>query len=568
MAEGGRSISLPSASWPALALQVSALLLGLLAALCWFAASISPVQLDAVGGAGPDLRWWSASVAVLGIGVALLTWFAATVRGLVGLLVLGLLLVGLGGAAFAFLQLVVPTANPIHPVGAAVPYAFAGFGAAGGACLLAAGSIAVSARLPSTPTRWTISPWTGALAGCTGLVLVFAAALVVVDRTQDYLLEANEYRTVGDVDREPADDPVSTLAGGSHWDIGVPGLTLMRPALTDFGIGLASGQNVIMVDRAAGTIRWRYTRSDEPGPVAVASTGGGRQVLASWGSGEVYVLDARTGERVGHWSTAGGGISILDPALPLVARTGSDGRTTIARVSAAGRDLWTHPLGPCLSSRATAAGTAVILAAHCPGPSDRLIGLDAATGHEQWSHDITGDLRAVLSGTAVVLTRPGRVDPAGSLTAIDLADGTTRWTRALPHGGEPTLPCGDAELTAGKQVAVLVCTWDLTEYPAGPQRFSSSVFGYDAVTGSPVRPVTYPTVPVVAAAVTDDERVIVACADAAEGWVLDVAIPRTSHRRLSVAPYLNSHATARGLVVFDDQVLVVDAASETLRSLR
>ncbi|HEY5787042.1 MAG TPA: hypothetical protein VIT65_19940 [Microlunatus sp.] len=40
----------------ALALQLSAVLLGLLASPCWFGASLSHAQLDSAA-TGPDLRW-------------------------------------------------------------------------------------------------------------------------------------------------------------------------------------------------------------------------------------------------------------------------------------------------------------------------------------------------------------------------------------------------------------------------------------------------------------------------------------------------------------------------------
>lgn len=40
----------------------------------------------------------------------------------------------LGAGVFA--RLVVPSANPIRPIGSAVPYAYAGFAAAAGACVL------------------------------------------------------------------------------------------------------------------------------------------------------------------------------------------------------------------------------------------------------------------------------------------------------------------------------------------------------------------------------------------------------------------------------------------------
>lgn len=570
MAGSGRSISLQAASWPALVLQVAAVVLGLLAALCWFGVGVSPVQLAGTGSTGPELHWWSASVAVVGIVVALLIWFAAGVRGRVGALVLVVLFLGLGVGAVLFFRLVVPTANPIHPLGSAVPYALAGFVAAGLACLLAAGSIAVAGVSPKTPPdRWTIGPRTGLVAGCLALVLAAGGGLVVVDWSRDYLLGANEYRTSGDVDREPAGSPVSTLSGGNHWQIEVPGLTLMRPALTDFGLGLASGQNVIMVDRATGDIRWTYTRSDEPGRVSVASTGGGRQVLAWWGSGHVYVLDARTGERVGHWSTEETGSRLLDPALPVVARAGSDDRTTIARVSADGRDVWTYPVGRCAGARATLAESAVVVTVlpHCAGTSGRLLALDPRTGGELWSSGTAGDVRAVVPGTAVTVEPPGGARATGSLSAIDLVDGRTRWTTELPRHPRG-MPCVDQQVHASVRVAVVICTWDVTDYPMGPEAYASTIYSYDVGSGRHLGSVTYGPAPVVSTAVLASGSVVVARADPSNGWTVDVVTPSPQRVSLRVAPYGDHLATVRGLTVYDDQILVVDAAAESLRSLR
>ncbi|GAA3712965.1 hypothetical protein GCM10022204_34970 [Microlunatus aurantiacus] len=570
MAAGGRSLSLQSASWPALALQLAAALLGLLATVCWFWASISPVQLETIRGAEHDLRWWSASVAVLGIGAVVLIWFAATVRGPVGLLVLAVLLLALGVASVAFLRLVVPTANPIHPLGLAVPYAVAGFAAAGTGCLLAAGSIAVAAQPGSRVARWTLRPWTGVVAGSSAAVLIVGAGLVIVDRSRDYLLGANEYRTVGDVDREPAEAPVTALAGGDHWVINVPGLTLMRPAPTDFGIGLASGQDVIMIDRATGGVRWRYTRSDEHGPVSVASTGEGRQVLATWSSGAVYVLDARTGERVGHWSTAGTGSHILDPALPVVARTGPDDRTTIARVRADGRDVWTYALERCQGARATLSGTVVIVTAvpHCAGASERLVALDAATGSRLWVANLAGDVRAVVPATAFVVEPPGGGAATGSLSALSLVDGGLRWSTALPRHARG-MPCVDHQVQASAQVALVICTWDLTDYPMGLEQYASTIYTYDAVSGRPRGSVTYGPAPVVSSALLANGSVVVARADLSEGWTLDVVSASSRRATLRVGSYSGGHlATVRGLTVFDDQIFVVDSGAESLRSPR
>lgn len=162
--------------------------------------------------------------------MGLLTWFAAAVRGQLGLLVIVAmrLMITVGGVGFV--RFVAPSPRPIHPVGAAVPYAVAGFAA---------------------------------------LVLVAGVGLVVVDRGHGYLLRANEYSTDG------------------------RGHRCAEPAVTTAGLGLASGQYVIMVGRTTGDLRWRYARS------------------------------------------------------------GPGDRTTLARLSLSGRDVWTYALGACERARAT-----------------------------------------------------------------------------------------------------------------------------------------------------------------------------------------------------------------------
>ena len=364
---------------------------------------------------------------------------------------------------------------------------------------------------------------------------------------------------------------MSTLSGGNHWQIEVPGLTLMRPALTDFGLGLASGQNVIMVDRATGDIRWTYTRSDEPGRVSVASTGGGRQVLAWWGSGHVYVLDARTGERVGHWSTEETGSRLLDPALPVVARTGSDDRTTIARVSADGRDVWTYPVGRCAGARATLAESAVVVTVlpHCAGTSGRLLALDPRTGGELWSSGTAGDVRAVVPGTAVTVEPPGGARATGSLSAIDLVDGRRAGPASSRDIREWDALRGSAGAWRGAQVAVVVCTWDVTDYPMGPEEYSSTIYSYDVASGSTWCERHLRSAPVVSTAVTlDQRRVIVARADLERGLAARRGRCPDVAAEPECCPLPAPTPTVRGLAVFGDQVLVVDAAAETLRSLR
>lgn len=80
--------------------------------------------------------------------------------------------------------------------------------------------------------------------------------------------------------------------------------------------------------------------------------------------------------------------------------------------------------------------------------------------------------------------------------------------------------------------------------------------------------VTYGPAPVVSTAVLASGSVVVARADPSNGWTVDVVTPSPQRVSLRVAPYGDHLATVRGLTVYDDQILVVDAAAESLRSLR
>jgi hypothetical protein len=573
MSGGGRSTSLQSAPLPALVLQAFATILAVFAAICWLWAGLSPLEVQLTGDSGQQLRWWTFLPAALGIAIAVLTGFAFVVRGLLGLLVNAVLLLGLTGGAVAF-GTIVPRANPVHPIGSAVPYGFAGFVFAGTACLVTLVAMAVSGGWSTHFSERPIGVArrrSSVLAVVLATVLAGAVGLVAVDRSRDYLLRANEYRAGGDVDREPADPAASTLAGGDQWRLEVPGLTLSTPALTDYGMAMASGESVIMVDRATGAVRWRYTRSDVVGAPSVASTARGRQVLVWWGLEEVYVLDARTGRRVGHWPERVPVTRILDPLLPVVIVARSDTDRRIARLSPAGRDRWTYPLGVCEQARARLAEAVVVveLSSSCGTASSRIVGLDADTGLELWSSTSAGDVRGVGAG-AVLLVTPLIGDGAGRmLTAVDVADGETRWSRELPTQGKQALPCVDVQVQAGPQIAVVVCTWDVTDYPLGPaEQYVSTARTYDAVTGSMLRTIPYPGT-ITSTAVSADGRVLLARADPHAGWVLDVLGVDPAIPRLSIGPEIaHLHSTVRTLTAVGDQVFVVEARDEQLRCLR
>ncbi len=572
MARSGWSAFLPSASFPAVAGTAVALSLGVVAAACWVWAGLMPVEATIADGGTLQVRWWSLSIAAVGIVSILLLWTAGRVGGRAGIIVVAAMLIVLVVGAIRFWW-VLPKPTPIRPLGPAAPYAMAGFAAAAAACVVLAVSILLTgatSRGPGAPANEPNRPLrsrTAVTALCLAAVVAVAAGWLVVERSRGFLLAANEYRTVGDLDQASV-APTSALTGGDSWQVEVPGFSLARPAVTDFGLAVASGDYVIMVDRATGEVRWRYTRSDVGGPVVVAGTGGGRQVLVRWGHEAVFVLDARTGERVGDWRPEDGE-TILDPALPLVARRGPEASTTILRVSPTGSGVWAYDLRPCEAARGTLAGTVVVVTTTSTcSQASRVVGLDPETGRELWSSTMAADLRGVAGGAGIMLTA---ADAGGdqAFTAVDLHDGRTRWSHPLPHHDLTSAPCQDQQVAAAGRIAVLVCSWDVTDYPLGPEKYSSTGYAYDASTGALLNEFTPDSGPIIWTAVAADGRILVARTNPWIGWVLDVVVLEPGSRTVTLDPvYLEHHAALRTLTAVGDQVLVLDAGHDTLRSLR
>lgn len=155
------------------------------------------------------------------------------------------------------------------------------------------------------------------------------------------------------------------------------------------------------------------------------------------------------------------------------------------------------------------------------------------------------------------------------MAAVDLENGTLRWSRKLPRQETRAMPCEDVQVTAGARVAVAVCTWDLTDYPLGPENLTSTVYVYNARAGSQLRQIRYAAGPIVSAAVARDGRILVARANPWTGWVLDVANAQPRRPTLTLDRYYPDHTVIRRtLAVIEDQVLALDAGQETLRSLR
>ena len=155
------------------------------------------------------------------------------------------------------------------------------------------------------------------------------------------------------------------------------------------------------------------------------------------------------------------------------------------------------------------------------------------------------------------------------MTVVDPVDGETLWSHELAEKGQDALACREPQVQARARVAMLVCSWDLTDYATGQEQYASTVHTFDARTGAALRTVTARRGSVIWTDVAADGRVLVGRTDVDDGWMIDAVTARGEHSTVSLGvDPTGTHSSMRLLTVFDDQVLVVDAGSEILRSLR
>jgi len=222
-----------------------------------------------------------------------------------------------------------------------------------------------------------------------------------------------------------------------RWTLSMPGIgpQVDAVATADGGLAVAAmtGQ-LLVVDLADGSVRWRHAITDSAGLAATAG-------LVLYGStGRLTAYDDRTG--VPRWAVAS-----TDMDLPqmqragglLLVNSGFSGSPVTAYTLATGRVAWTFETpaaqaGASASWAAVAAGTAgvAVAFANLPDPG-RLYLLDVATGRVRWR-------AAALVGTGPLLTADGVIDVEGTaatgplaLVDRDAADGRIRWQDRLPQ---------------------------------------------------------------------------------------------------------------------------------------
>jgi len=208
---------------------------------------------------------------------------------------------------------------------------------------------------------------------------------------------------------------------------------------------------VVALGSASGEVRWRQPALRPSWLVA----GGG--YLAGWydfgDGGSSYLGVAATDDGRLLWSRSFTGrlaVEIVDGVV-LVAVSRENGRGRLIAIDArAGRQLWRRECRErgCRLAVAGAADGLILV-----GDGDRLLAMDQGSGRELWSATLEDEIgRALAGGGRVYVGTSTFVRTAvttGTISALDLADGTLIWQQRLDMGA-PYRP-----VLVGSQLLVL-----------------------------------------------------------------------------------------------------------------
>lgn len=194
-----------------------------------------------------------------------------------------------------------------------------------------------------------------------------------------------------------------------------------------------SDKRLIALDLRTGEPRWRYR---SPGHGALRLRRAGRVLLVVGGDGSIEALDVASGEVV--WRFADRGRFSLTPtiwgelAIAVSGEPGGGSGVLHAIELFSGRAVWRCELSHAPSADPIATRN-VLLVPTGRSRDARLDAFDPEQGLPRWScHDPgldNGGRALEVDDTLIVNT------PAGRVTAIEFANGRTRWSRVLanPH---------------------------------------------------------------------------------------------------------------------------------------
>lgn len=230
------------------------------------------------------------------------------------------------------------------------------------------------------------------------------------------------------VDGEPfAEAQLAPRTGGAPCGI-LAGGRSVPPVIV-----LAEGRaGLVAVDLRNGELRWRH-RADGPGSFTLRRAG--RILLTTWGDGALSALDVVTGELLWRMELDDEPF-LLRPAVcgdVVLAVSGEAGAVRGSLIGIdlfSGRALWRRRLdAPAACAPIAAADVGVVAIG---GPRDAtLAAFEPKDGALRW---MSSDPGASHGGSCLAVDRLLIVNtPMGSVEALDLDDGHTRWRRNLAH---------------------------------------------------------------------------------------------------------------------------------------
>ncbi|MFF4443644.1 serine/threonine-protein kinase [Streptomyces sp. NPDC001502] len=180
-------------------------------------------------------------------------------------------------------------------------------------------------------------------------------------------------------------------------------------------LAVGIGVGLLLTGAAAVGGYWQFgPDAGHPGQIAAQAGPAPQKSFAPW---SVALGKPGTGSRIGacSWQTAA--LYCAGPGLVAARLDPADG-TTVWAVEATAQAPRTTALGAPVH-----AGGQVLVVA--PG-SETLQALDPGTGKETWRRKLPGGSQVVTAGAHVLL-----VGTTGSVTALDAASGTPRWTQQI-----------------------------------------------------------------------------------------------------------------------------------------
>jgi outer membrane protein assembly factor BamB len=295
-------------------------------------------------------------------------------------------------------------------------------------------SVAPVERARTTPTRWST-------------VLPDWPFTMAADDDGAFVVVGDDLLAV-----DPAD-------GTERWRVTVGRTVLYDPALDHDTVVVSTEERFLALDRTTGARRWELAADEHPSAAAIVATGSGSIALLPTEAGSVTAVDVASGGprwtirfpgRVQGPPAAADGIATItwhDPATPAVR----------AFDVATGAVAWEAAIGASSSAPATVAGVVVT------GEGDghytaRVVGRDLRTGAERWAVPVPASFEpGVIPGARdgdVALT-----DHFGTVTLVDARSGRARWQHPLELGVLRTrvfvTPSAVVLGTFGGRVAVL-----------------------------------------------------------------------------------------------------------------